>query len=60
VPSYRIYTIDQHGHIAGPPGVIDAPDDEAARATAKQQLDGHVIELWIGSRRIAKFDPLHK
>jgi hypothetical protein len=30
------------------------PDDEAAKVRAKQDVDGHDIELWQG-RRVAKF-----
>jgi hypothetical protein len=60
MPEYRIYTIDGNGHIAGPPSIIVVPDDQAAREKAKQGLDGHTIEVWIGPRRIAKFDPLHR
>ena len=59
MPEYRVYTIDKSGHIAGPPTIIEAPDDHAAREEAKQGLGGHTIEVWIGQRRIATFDPLH-
>lgn len=60
MPAYRIYTIDKSGHIVGPPAIFEARDDEAAREEAKQGLDFRTIEVWIGQRRIAKFDPLHR
>jgi hypothetical protein len=60
VPQYRIYTLGKVGHIAGPPTVIDAADDQAAHQEAKRVLDGHGIEVWYGARRIAKFDPSHR
>jgi hypothetical protein len=60
MPVYRIYTIGKDGHIAGPPVIIDAADDQGARQKAKRVLDGHAIEVWNGTRRIAKFDPLHR
>jgi hypothetical protein len=60
MPEYRIYTIGKDGHISGPADIIDADDDQAAREKAKQGLEGRTIEVWIDSRRIAKFDPLHR
>jgi hypothetical protein len=60
MPAYRVYTVDKYGHISGPADIIDAADDEAARQEAKRMLDGHAIEIWDGTRRIAKFDPLHR
>jgi hypothetical protein len=60
MPAYRIYTLGKDGHFAGPPAIIDAADDEAARQEAKRVRDGHAIEVWYGARRIAKFDPSHK
>jgi hypothetical protein len=60
MPVYRIYTIGKDGHIARPPVIIDAADDQGARQKAKRVLDGHAIEVWNGTRRIAKFDPLHR
>jgi hypothetical protein len=60
MPAYRVYTIDKSGHILGPANLIEAADDETARQEAKRGLDGHTVEVWIGGRRIAKFDPLHK
>jgi hypothetical protein len=60
MPAYRIYTIDKDGHIVGPANIVDAADDQEARQEAKRMLEGHTIELWDGSRRVAKFDPLHR
>jgi hypothetical protein len=60
MPEYRVYMIGKDGRIIGPPTIIDALDDQAARAKAKHGLDGRTIEVWIGPRRIAKFDPLHR
>jgi hypothetical protein len=60
MPAYRIYTLDDDGHIVGPPAVIDCPDDQAAIQEAKRTLDGKVIELWDGPRQIAKLAPMHK
>jgi hypothetical protein len=60
MPAYHIYTIDKNGRIAGPANIIDAADDQEARQEAKRMLDGHTIEVWDGSRRVAKFDPLHR
>jgi hypothetical protein len=39
---------------------IDCPDDEAALEHAKNLADGHAVELWEGSRRIALIDGIVK
>ncbi len=54
---YRVYVMDSEGHINDPPEVIDCPDDEAAVARARQMLDGRVIEVWHGARRIVSLGP---
>ena len=54
MPYYRIYFLDRNGRIAGPPEVIDCEDDEHAKKTARQQVDGKDVELWDGSRMVDK------
>jgi hypothetical protein len=54
---YRVYVLDAEGHVQDAPEVIECPDDGAAIETARQLLDGHVIELWNGSRRVISLAP---
>ena len=54
MPDYRIYVVDEHGHIAGPAHVITCATDEEAIEKAKPMIDRHDIELWDGARKIAK------
>ena len=51
---YRPYIIGLDGHIIK---AIDlhCQKDEAAKARAKQLIDGHDVELWHGSRQIGVF-----
>jgi hypothetical protein len=48
MPEYRFYKINMAGHIAGPPHLIECPDDLAAIKEANKLLDGDDIEIWKG------------
>ena len=52
---YRVYILDQDGHVSRAIGFV-CPDDEAAKKYARQFVDGHDVELWHGDRQIATFD----
>jgi len=52
VPGYRVYTLGEDGHIVGRAD-IDCLHDEAAVERAQNLADGHAVELWEGTRRIA-------
>jgi hypothetical protein len=54
VPWYRVFEINEEGHVAGPAKVIDCPDDQQAIEQAKQLKDGKIVEVWTGERRIAE------
>ena len=54
---YKLYVLDDAGHIMAPPRIIDAADDAAAVQTARQYLDGKDLELWLGARRVATLKP---
>ena len=54
---YRVYVLDADGHVHDPPQVIECPDDEAAIEQARQLLNGRVIEVWHGSRRVISLAP---
>ena len=50
VPAYRIYSINQAGHISGSPGIVECPDDQEAAQIAKLFIDGKDVEVWDGPR----------
>ena len=52
VPEYRIYQLDESGHIGGPAEVIQAPSDNAATQVVMQMRDGRDLELWQGARLV--------
>jgi hypothetical protein len=55
---YRAYTVDAEGHIQRRFDLT--PDDEQmAREQAKHLADRHDVELWLGTKRIAKFTQKH-
>jgi hypothetical protein len=58
--AYRVYAIDEDGYILGPADISLTPPMKRPAKKQKRMVDGHTIEVWNGSRRIAKFDPLHR
>jgi hypothetical protein len=52
---YRAYILDEDGHVCRAVEFV-CPDDETAKASARQLADGHDVELWQGDRPIATFD----
>jgi hypothetical protein len=55
--AYRAFEIGEGGHVAGRIDFRNCPNDEAAKQWAKRLVDGKTIEVWDGSRRIARFEP---
>jgi hypothetical protein len=55
IAEYRVYILDQDGHVSRAIGFV-CPDDEAAKKYARQFVGGHDVELWHGDRKIATFD----
>jgi len=53
---YRAYIIGPDGHIERRIDLVCA-DDDAAKERAKALVDGHAIELWQETRKVAQFDP---
>ncbi|WP_152620966.1 hypothetical protein [Bradyrhizobium japonicum] len=51
---YRIYRMDQDGHVAGPADFVDCADDQKALVAALQYVDGMDIEVWDGARCVGK------
>jgi hypothetical protein len=52
---YRAYIIGSDGHFYRSVA-LDCADDAEAVERAKQQLDGHDIELWQLDRKVAMLD----
>jgi hypothetical protein len=57
MPEYRVYLMDQHGHIVRREE-FELPDDERALAKAKQYGEGRPVELWSGIELIARIPPV--
>lgn len=55
MPEYRAYIIGLDGHFQKSVP-LECADDDAAKAQAKQLVDGHDIELWQRDRKIATFE----
>ena len=52
---YQAYLVGQDSYFIK---VVDleCEDDDAARKRAQNMVDGHDVELWQRTRRIAKFE----
>jgi hypothetical protein len=50
MPAYRVYSIDQTGHVSRPPEIVECADDQEASQKAKQFVDGLDLEVWDGPR----------
>lgn len=57
MPTYRVFQLNDGGHVDAPATLIECDSDEQAIEQARQYLDGHAIELWEGKRQIKRFEP---
>jgi hypothetical protein len=55
MPQYRAYIIGQDGEFQNSVP-LECADDEVALKKAMQLVDGHRVELWQLTRKIATFD----
>jgi hypothetical protein len=55
MPLYRIYQLDENGHVSDPPKIIEARTAAVAIAQAKQ-MDGYDLEIWNESRCVGKIE----
>ena len=53
---YQLYFLTLAGHTVRRQE-FELPNDEAAVAHAKQYVDGKALELWAGSRIVARIEP---
>jgi hypothetical protein len=49
---YRFYRLDTLGKITDIPVGGDYVDDDSAVAAATKGMDGNVVEVWQGARRV--------
>jgi hypothetical protein len=56
MPDYRAYIIGSDGEFQESVA-LDCADDNVAMMKAKQLVDGHHVELWQRTRKIAWFEP---
>jgi len=56
VPSYSIYSVDEHGSISGQRS-IDAINDEDAVFAVRAMQRPLETQIWKGDRRIASIPP---
>lgn len=54
MPDYRLYFLDERGHIGGVVELACADDDEAAER-AQAHSDGRPMELWRRDRQVRRF-----
>ena len=55
MPQYRAYIIGSDGEFKNSVQ-LECADDEVALRSAKQLVDGHHVELWQYTRKIAMFE----
>ena len=59
VPAYRLYKLRDADRIADPPVVIECASDAEIIEKAKPLLDGLDIEIWKGTRVVARLPAAH-
>jgi hypothetical protein len=55
MPLYRIYQLDDGGHISTPPKIVECADDQDAISKTAQVANGKTVELWEAARFIVRF-----
>ncbi len=57
MPDYRLYFLDDRGHVRHALNLPDCRDDDHAIAVIAESLVAAPMELWQGDRRVHTFDP---
>ena len=52
--AYRVFRLDRHGRVASAE-IIPAASDDHARSIAEMLPNGHNLELWERTRRLAYY-----
>jgi len=58
VSVYRFYIFEKDGCITQPPTIYKLANDAAALKEAKRILDDRVIEIWLGTRKVGRLEPV--
>jgi hypothetical protein len=58
MPNYRIYLMSDDNHIVGTPKFITSGSDAEAIASAQDQLDDRIVEVWEGARLVKRLRPI--
>jgi hypothetical protein len=52
MPDYRVFTVDDKGHILGPSDIVTCDDDEQAIDKARKLKKRFAVEVWQGERLV--------
>jgi hypothetical protein len=52
MPKYRLFPLNEQGHVCDPPTIIEAETDDSALARAMQLVHGRDIEVWDEGRYV--------
>jgi hypothetical protein len=55
--TYRIYELDQRGHIVGPSQALACDTEQEALEQARRRAGALAIEIWRGTDLIARLEP---
>lgn len=58
--TYRIYLVDEAGHIRSAPREFDLPSDRDALTIAEQMAGDQRVEVWNRARFVAAFEPARR
>jgi hypothetical protein len=56
MPQYRLFPVDERGHVCDPPLIITARTDADAIAHGIVVVDGRAIEVWDEVRRVGMIE----
>ena len=54
---YRVYLLNQQGHVDEVPRLVRCATDEDAERRARQLQERQAVEVWQGARLVAKIAP---
>jgi hypothetical protein len=57
MPEYRVFAVDEAGHISRPPRAFYCTDDQAAIKQAQQFVGLQNVELWDHDRFVGLIGP---
>ena len=57
MPGYRIYRVDEEGHIKDLAAELTCDTDEEALERARRYVDGLALEVWNRARLVKRLEP---